>query len=62
MDKVKVTNISNGRTVEADVIQRSDKRLRVALVGTNITINLMRDDTRKPYIGKANGLEFSSMG
>lgn len=62
MDKVKVTNINNGRTVDADVIQRSDKRLRVALTGTNITINLTREDVRKPFIGRANGLEFSSMG
>ena len=62
MDKVKVTNISNGRTVDADVLQRSDKRLRVALTGTNITINLTREDVRKPFIGRTNGLEFSSMG
>ena len=62
MNTCKVTNPSNGRTVEADVLQRSDKRLRVALAGTNITINLTREDVRRPYIGKTNGLEFSSMG
>jgi hypothetical protein len=62
MNKCKVTNLNNGKTVEADVLQRSDKRLRVALTGTNITINLTREDVRKPFIGRANGLEFSSMG
>lgn len=62
MDRVKVTNLANGKTVEADVIQKSDKKMRVVLVGTNITINLSREDTRKPYIGRASGLEFSSMG
>lgn len=62
MNKCKVTNLNNGKTVEADVLQRSDKRIRVALCGTNITINLVREDVRKPYIGRTNGLEFSSMG
>lgn len=62
MEKCKVTNLANGKTVDADIIQRSDKRLRVALSGTNITLNLTREDVRKPYIGKTNGLEFSSMG
>lgn len=62
MDIVKVTNTNNGKTVEADVLQRSDKRLRVALVGTSITITLTREDTRRAYVGTTNGLEFTSMG
>lgn len=62
MDTVKVTNTNNGKTVEADVLQRSDKRLRVALVGTSITITMTRDDIRRPYVGNTNGLEFTSMG
>lgn len=62
MDKVKVTNTNNGKTVEAEVLQRSDKRLRVVLVGSNITLTLTREDTRRAYVGKTNGLEFTSMG
>ncbi len=62
MNRVKVTNLNNERSVDADVLQRSDKRMRVALVGTNIVINLTRDDTRRPYIGSLNGIEFSSQG
>ncbi len=62
MNRVKVTNLNNERSVDADVLQRSDKRMRVALVGTNIVINLTRDDTRRPYIGSLNGIEFASQG
>lgn len=62
MDKVKVTNTNNGRTVEAEVLQRSDKRLRVVLVGTSITLTMTREDTRRVYVGNSNGLEFTSMG
>ncbi len=62
MDRVKVTNTNNGKDADADVLQRSDKRLRVALVGTNITINMTRSDTRRPYVGSMNGLEFTSNG
>ncbi len=62
MDRVKVVNTNNGRTVEADVLQRSDKRLRVALVGTAITLTMTRDDIRRPFVGSMNGLEFTSVG
>ncbi len=62
MDTVKVTNTNNGRTVEAEVLQRSDKRLRVVLVGTSITLTMTREDTRRAYVGNSNGLEFTSMG
>ncbi len=62
MDIVKVTNTNNGRTVEAEVLQRADKRMRVVLKGTDITLTLTREDTRRAYVGKTNGLEFTSMG
>lgn len=62
MDTCKVTNTNNGRTLEADVLQRSDKRLRVALQLTDITITMTRADTNRPYVGNAAGLEFTTMG
>lgn len=62
MDKVKVTNTNNGKTVEAEVLQRSDKRLRVVLVGSNITLTLTREDSRRAYVGNLNGLEFTTLG
>ena len=43
---------------KADVLSKSDKHLRVALVNTTITLELHRTDLRKPYIGRLSGLEF----
>ena len=43
---------------KADVISKSDKHLRVALVNTTITLDLHRTDVRQPYIGRLNSLEF----
>lgn len=62
METCKVINTNNGNTVLADILQRSDKRIRVVLQGTNMTLTMTRDDTRRPYVGSAAGLEFTSMG
>ena len=43
---------------KADVLSKSDKHLRVALVNTTVTLDLHRTDLRKPYIGRLSGLEF----
>ena len=43
---------------KADVISKSDKHLRVALVNTTVTVDLHRTDVRQPYIGRLSGLEF----
>ncbi len=51
-----------GKKMTADILQRSDKSLKVVIQGTNITINMNRTDTRKSYIGRSAGLEFSTMG
>jgi len=62
VDTCKVINTNNGRTVIGDILQRSDKRIRVALQGTNMTLTMTRDDVRRPYVGNAAGLEFTTMG
>lgn len=62
MDTCKVTNTNNGKTVTADVIQRSDKRLRVVFQGTDMTLTMTRSDIRRPYVGSSAGLEFTTMG
>lgn len=62
MDVCKVTNTNNGRTLDADVLQRGDKRIRVAIQNTDLTITMTRDDVRRPYVGRVAGLEFTSMG
>ena len=43
---------------KADVLSKSDKHLRVALVNTTLTLDLHRTDLRKPYIGRLSSLEF----
>jgi len=62
MDQCGIYCISTGRDALADVLERSDKRIKVALVGTDITITLTRQDGRAPYIGHAGGLEFETFG
>jgi len=61
-DKVKVTCTNNDRVVDATVIQRSSKRLVVALAGGtgSMEIVLNRDDLKKPYVGRMAGMEFTA--
>lgn len=46
----------------ADILEQNDKRIKVAMVGMNMTITLTRKDKRQPYIGFAHGLEFETFG
>lgn len=62
MEQVKITSTETNKSVQADVLQRSDKSMRVALQGTTIVINLFRTDTRRPYVGHMNGREYTSAG
>ena len=58
---IKSTNNAAGDipvATKADVISKSDKHLRVALVNTTVTLELHRTDVRQPYIGRLSGLEF----
>ncbi len=58
MEKVEITCTNNGKTKMADVLSRNDKRIKVAVEGTQITIEMGREDVNKPYIGHTAGLEF----
>lgn len=62
MDRVTVTCTNTGVSAQADVLRQSDKSIRVALVGTNLVINMSRADTRRPYVGHQGGLEFTTNG
>jgi hypothetical protein len=59
VDKVKVTCTNNDRTVDATVIQRSQKRLVVNLAGS-MEVILTRDDLKKPFVGRMAGMEFTA--
>lgn len=62
MEQVKVNCTQTGKTITADVLRRSDKSMRVVLVGTDLTLNLSRIDAREPYKGNSAGLEFTTHG
>ena len=59
MEKIKITCTNNGKKKEADVIQKNDKHLKVVVEGTQIAIELFREDVNNPYIGHTAGLEFT---
>lgn len=61
-DTVKVTCTNNDRVVEAEVVQRSMKRLVVLIAagGDSMELVLTRDDPRKPFVGRLTGMEFTA--
>ncbi|RPG12885.1 MAG: hypothetical protein CBD92_000795 [Pelagibacteraceae bacterium TMED232] len=59
MEKIKITCTNNGKTKTADVLQKNDKHLKVVVEGTQIAIEMFREDVNKPYIGHTAGLEFT---
>jgi hypothetical protein len=54
--------VDTEKDVTADVLEETDRRLKVAIVGTDITIVLSRTDIRYPYIGHAHNMEFETFG
>ena len=45
-------------TKEAEVLQKNDKYMKVIVPGTQIFIELFRDDVNIPYTGTTAGLKF----
>lgn len=56
--QVLVTCLDTGVTAWADVLRWSRFSIRVVLVGTTIPLTLRRDRERRPFVGRAAGLEF----
>jgi hypothetical protein len=59
MENIEVTCTNNGKTKNAEVLQHNDKYIKVVVEGTQITIEMFRQDVNKPYIGHTGGLEFT---
>lgn len=59
MDTVEILCLNNDKSRTAEVLSKSDKYMKVVLQGTQITIELSRQDLNKPYVGRTAGLEFS---
>lgn len=62
MDQCSVYCINTEKDATADILERNDKRIKVVLENTEMTITLTREDTRQPYVGFAHGLEFETFG
>jgi hypothetical protein len=58
MEQINITCTDTNKTQMADILVKTDKMLKVAFVGTNVTLTLNRIDTNRPYVGSAQGLEF----
>ena len=58
MEKIEIVCTKNNKSKTADVLQKSDKYMKVALEGTQIIIELFREDLNMPYKGHTAGLEF----
>lgn len=61
-DKVKVSCPEKETEALADVLSKTDKMMKVAFVGTKISLTLTRSDTKKPYVGTLHNMEFISTG
>jgi len=61
-DTVKVTCTNNDKVVDAKIVQRSMKRLVVALSmgGGAMELVLTRDAPNKPFVGRMAGMEFTA--
>ena len=58
MEKIELVCTNNNKSNTADVLQKNDKYMKVALEGTQIVIELFRDNLNTSYKGHTAGLEF----
>ena len=62
METIEIHCTDNDKTKTAEVLSRSDKYMKVVFEGTTMTLELMRKDVNKPYVGNKAGLEFTYDG
>ena len=58
METIELTCTNNGLTKPADVMQHDDKYIKCVVEGTQIAIELFREDVNMSYVGHAVGLKF----
>ena len=58
METITITCTNNDRTKEAEVLERNDKYMKVIVPGTQLFIEMFREDVNIPYTGHTAGLEF----
>ena len=57
METIDITCTNNGKTKRAEILNRNDKYMKVVVEGTQLFIELFRDDVNIPYTGRTAGLE-----
>ena len=58
METIDITCTNNGKTKRAEILNRNSKYMKVVVEGTQLFIELFRDDVNIPYTGRTAGLEF----
>lgn len=58
METIEITCTNNGKTKIAEVLRQNDKYMKVVLSGTQITLELFRENVNRSYVGHTAGLEF----
>ena len=58
METIVIKCTNNERTKEAEVLERNDMYMKVQVPGTQLFIEMFRDDVNIPYTGHTAGLEF----
>ena len=62
METIEIHCTDNDKIKTAEVLSRTDKYMKVVFEGTTMTLELMRKDLNKPYVGNKAGLEFTYDG
>ena len=55
METIILTCTNNDKTKEAEVLEQTDKYMKVIIPGTQLFIELFRDDVNIPYTGHKIG-------
>ena len=58
METIDITCTNNGKKKPVEVLTKTDKYMKVVLPGTQIVIELFRDNLNSEYTGHTAGLEF----
>ena len=58
METITITCTNNDRTKEAEVLEQNDKYMKVQVPGTQLFIEMFRDNVNIPYTGHTAGLVF----
>ena len=63
MDRTTITNTETEVTADADILEKNDRRMKVAFDGTHLALELYKATPQsKVYVGHLHGMEFTSTG